>query len=178
MRRKQKKLKIGQFQQQLLKPKHSWVLYIIWTPFYQNWWWCKDYIYLLLFTDQCYKIAAMPSSFLPSFFPLLYSHIHNLELFWSLCEWEPYTFFWTCKSMACQQVGSSNWAGVKITLPAGWPYSGAQMKCNWWNMRFLNNWCCNLNRSKCSAKVLSGVVFIRWFTGYKVCMVLPWGVYL
>ena len=32
--------------------------------------------------------------------------------------------------------------------------------------------------SKCSPKVLSWVVFMRWFTGYKVRMVLPWGVYL
>ena len=45
-------------------------------------------------------------------------------------------------------------------------------------MRFLNNWCCNLNESKCSPKVLSGVGFMRWFTGCEVCMVLPWGVYL
>ena len=45
-------------------------------------------------------------------------------------------------------------------------------------MRFLNNWCCDLNESKCRPKVLSWVVFIRWFTGYKVCMVFPWGVYL
>ena len=57
-------------------------------------------------------------------------------------------------------------------------YSGAQMKCNWENLRYLNNWCCNLNESKCSPKVLSEVVLMRWFTGYKVCMALPWGVYL
>ena len=57
-------------------------------------------------------------------------------------------------------------------------YSGAQMKCNWENLRYHNNWCCNLNESKCSPKVLSEVVFMRWFTGYKVCMVLSWGVYL
>ena len=57
-------------------------------------------------------------------------------------------------------------------------YSGAQMKCNWQNLRFLNNWCCDLNESKCSPKVLSRVIFMRWFTGYKVCMVLPWEVYL
>ena len=45
-------------------------------------------------------------------------------------------------------------------------------------MRFLNNWCCDLNESKCSPKVLSGVGFMGWFTGYEVYMVLPWGVYL
>ena len=57
-------------------------------------------------------------------------------------------------------------------------YSGAQMKCNWEILRYLNNWCCNLNESKGSPKVLSEVGFMRWFTGYKVRMVLPWGVYL
>ena len=31
---------------------------------------------------------------------------------------------------------------------------------------------------KMYSQVLSGVVFMRWFTGYKVCMVLSWGVYL
>ena len=56
--------------------------------------------------------------------------------------------------------------------------SGAQMKCNWQNLRFLNNWCCHLTESKCSANVLLGVAVMRWFTGYKVCMVLRWGVYL
>ena len=48
----------------------------------------------------------------------------------------------------------------------------------WNNLRFLNNWCCDLNELKCSPKVLSGVGFMRWFTGYKVCMVLSWGFYL
>ena len=45
-------------------------------------------------------------------------------------------------------------------------------------LRFLNNWCCNLNETKCSPRVLSGVFFMRWFTGYRVCVVLPWGGYL
>ena len=90
----------------------------------------------------------------------------------------PFLFFHF--SPCLQGMTSTCFLGWTFVLPhrSCWKfYSGAQMKCNWQNLRFLNNWCCDLNESKCNPKVLSRVIFMRWFTGYKVCIALPWGVY-